>query len=104
MKNGDQCKIGDDGAGGLGGKIMVERVVKEIGSSIQYPELTRTNYNEWALVMQLNHEAKGLWEAIEDGTKDQREDRMELAAVLRAVPSEMRSSLSKKMSAKEAWG
>jgi hypothetical protein len=56
MKIGGQSKIGDDGTSGSGGKIGVEGVVKEIGSSIQYPELTRTNYNEWALVMQVNHE------------------------------------------------
>ncbi|WVZ62734.1 hypothetical protein U9M48_012444 [Paspalum notatum var. saurae] len=84
-------------------EVVVERVVKEIGASVVYPELTRSNYTEWALVMQVNLEAQGLWDAIDQGSADRREDQLALAALLRAVPSELRSVLAVKKSAKEAW-
>jgi hypothetical protein len=101
---------GDLGAGGsnqiiLGGsnQVIVERMVKESGVAIVYPELTKTNYTEWALVMQVNFEAQGLWEALELDNVPRRDDRMALAALLRVVPSEMRAVLTKKRTAKEAW-
>jgi hypothetical protein len=28
--------------------------------SVQYPTLTRTNYNEWALLMKVNMQAQGI--------------------------------------------
>ncbi|WVZ54850.1 hypothetical protein U9M48_005594 [Paspalum notatum var. saurae] len=95
-------KAGDDGASGSK-SVVVERVIKEVGMAAVYPELTRSNYSEWALVMQVNFEAQGLWEAIMDDGVDRREDRQALAALLRAVPAEMRSTLAVKKSAKEAW-
>jgi transposase InsO family protein len=101
---------GDLGAGGsnqmiLGApnQVIVERVVKEAGAAIVYPELTKTNYTEWALVMQVNFEAQGLWDALELDNVPRRDDRMALAALLRAVPSKMRATLAKKRTAKEAW-
>jgi hypothetical protein len=54
-------------------------------------------------VMQVNLEAQGLWDAIDPGNVDRREDRLALAALLRTVPSEMRSIIAVKKTGKEAW-
>jgi len=34
-------------------EVVVERVIRETGSSGNWPQLTKTNYNEWALLMKL---------------------------------------------------
>lgn len=86
---------------------MVERVVREATTSIVvYPTLTRTNYQDWALVMRVNMQAQCLWGAVEpegDDLVDYRQDRQALAAILRAVPAEMLATLAVKETAQEAW-
>lgn len=52
---------------------------------MQYSTLTRTNYNEWSLVMKVNMQAQGLWHIVEPEEEDiieYREDRLALAAIL----------------------
>jgi hypothetical protein len=78
-------------------------VVEKATVSIVYPVLTRTNYSEWSLVMRMNLQAAGLWDAIQKGVGDYRDDRNALAALLRAVPLEMQAGLAVKETAKEAW-
>jgi hypothetical protein len=63
-----------------------ERVVERASSNIAYPTLTRSNYTEWSLVMMVNLQAAGLWDVVESGIGDYREDRSALAAILHAVP------------------
>ena len=70
---------------------------------VRYPTLTRTNYIEWALLMRVNMQAQGVWEAINPGTAEYRIDRAALAAILQAVPPEMLATLAVKDSAKQAW-
>jgi hypothetical protein len=41
------------------------KCVKE--SNLMWPMLTRTNYVEWAMLMQINFEALEIWEAIDHG-------------------------------------
>ena len=41
--------------------IMVERI---IGGTIELPKLTKMNYHEWALEMQVNMEGMKLWDAM----------------------------------------
>ena len=69
--------------------------------------LTRTNYQEWAMLMQVNFEAAGWWYAVEPEVGEEvnyRHDRLALAAILRSVPPEMLSSLrERRNSAAEAW-
>lgn len=36
-------------------------------SSLMWPMLTRSNYSEWAMLMQCNFEAMEIWEVIELG-------------------------------------
>ena len=81
---------------------MRERVVRESSGSAQYPTLTRTNYADWAMVIRIQLQAQGLWEAVEYGNDD-RDDRAALAALPWAVPPEMIRTLAGKDSAKEAW-
>ncbi|XP_062179504.1 uncharacterized protein LOC133884164 [Phragmites australis] len=88
-----------------GGEVIIERV-KETGGSVQYPTLTRTNYQDWSLLMRVNLQAQGLWQAVEpeEGeVVEYREDRLALAAILRAVPPEMLGSLARKRTARSAW-
>ena len=81
---------------------MVQQV-KEAGVAVRYPMLTRTNYTEWALLMRVNLQAQGVWEAIEPGDAGYRLDRMALSAILQVVPLEMLATLAAKDSAKLAW-
>ena len=96
-----------DGGGSSGsgdGELrVVERVVRQ--SSVVAPPLvlTRTNYSDWALVVQVQLQAQGWWEAIEPGVCDYHADREALGVILRAVPPEMLRTLAVKATAKEAW-
>ncbi|WVZ48743.1 hypothetical protein U9M48_000159 [Paspalum notatum var. saurae] len=75
----------------MGGReVVLERVVEKATAAVTYPMLTRTNYTEWSLVMRVNLQAAGLWEVVNTGEGEYRDDRNALAALLRAVPREMR--------------
>jgi hypothetical protein len=68
--------------------------------------LTRTNYNEWCLLMRVNMEAQGFWYAVEPEEEEEvqyRDDCLAFAAILRSVPPEMLASLSTKRTAQSAW-
>lgn len=82
--------------------MVQQRVIHQASSTVVYPPLTATNYFEWALIMKVNMEAQGVWDAVE-GAGSFSEDRTALAAILRAVPPEMHSTLAVKATAKEAW-
>ena len=83
--------------------VVVERVIREtMTATVQYPMLTRSNNNEWALLMRVNLQAQGLWHALElekGETIEYREDRLAFAAILRSVPPEMLASHSTKRTA-----
>ena len=75
-------------------------------SAAQFPMLTmltKTNYAEWCLVMQVNMEAHRLWRAIDPGDADYHTDRNALAALLRSMPLEMHATLAVMATAKLAW-
>jgi transposase InsO family protein len=88
-----------------GGQLVVERVVEKVASAgpANYPILTKTNYNQWALLMRIKLEARGLWGAVDPGGADFQVDRMALDAICSAVPPEMITALATKESASEAW-
>jgi hypothetical protein len=65
--------------------------------------LTRTNYADWAILMQVMLEGRGLWEAIESGTTVRTDDRLALEAILRGVPLEIMATLASKGTTKDAW-
>jgi hypothetical protein len=64
--------------------------------------LTYTNYSEWSLDMRVNLQVVRLWEAIEHGTNDYREECTALAALLRAIPKEMQAGVAHKDSTSES--
>ncbi|WVZ57966.1 LOW QUALITY PROTEIN: hypothetical protein U9M48_008290 [Paspalum notatum var. saurae] len=80
----------------------VVRTVREVGSA-QFPQLTRTNYTDWVVMMKVMLKARGLWSVIKHGTDDKQEDQMALEALLRGVPTEYQSTLGRKKTAKLAW-
>jgi hypothetical protein len=88
---------GKTGAGD-GGHLL-----KETTTTGVWLMLTRTNYAEWALLMQVNLEAMEVWESIDPGTDPRKNDCMALGALLRGVPQEMWLILAKKKTVKEAW-
>src|SRR5438128_11416241 len=65
--------------------VVRERVIREGGGGAQYPVLTRTNYADWAIIMRVQLQAQGLWDAVNLGDINDHEDRLALAALLRAV-------------------
>jgi hypothetical protein len=71
---------------------------------VNYPTLTKMNYNDWALLMKIKLQARNLWCAVEStGDVDMQLDRMALDAICNAIPPEMISTIAVKASAKEAW-
>jgi hypothetical protein len=88
-------------SGGSPQTVAAERVT---GGTVKLPLLTKSNYTEWCLVMQVCLETLGLWSVVETGKGERREDRLALSAILRVVPSEMKAGLAVKPTAKEAWG
>ncbi|WVZ64467.1 hypothetical protein U9M48_013976 [Paspalum notatum var. saurae] len=68
---------------------MAERVVAS-SNSVELPMLTAGNYHEWSTVVQVSLEALELWDTVEKKCKERAKDRRALAAILRAVPGEMK--------------
>jgi hypothetical protein len=60
-------------------EIVVERVVERVASEHvapveNFPVLTKTNYYDWAALMRVMLQARGLWDAVIVGTTDYTED------------------------------
>jgi hypothetical protein len=81
----------------------MERVIRETGASGNWPQLTKTNYDSWSLLMKLKMQARHLWEAVEDDDVDFHDDRTTLEAICSCVPPEMVPTLATKLSTKEVW-
>ncbi|WVZ96374.1 hypothetical protein U9M48_042025 [Paspalum notatum var. saurae] len=83
-------------------RAAAERVVTSSGS-VELLLLTKGNYHEWALVMQVCLEAMEPWDAVEKTCVERARDQRALAAILRAEPADMKAGLAVKVTAKEAW-
>ena len=46
------------------GLYEVRTVVRDVGSSVGWPTLTKTNYVEWAGIMKVRLQVRRMWEAI----------------------------------------
>lgn len=86
-----------------GDKLRERVVVRESGSSGTWPQLTKTNYVEWSLRMKLKLQARDLWDVIEYGDGEYRDDRTTLVAICSSVPTEMIPALAIKETATDAW-
>jgi hypothetical protein len=84
-------------------RVVIQRVICEVGSGRSYPALTKNNYSNWAVLMKVKLKARALWSVIEDGGTDQQEEMMVLDALCVAVPPEMMLAIAKMETAKEAW-
>jgi hypothetical protein len=76
---------------------VIERIICEGGSN-NWPQLTKTNYNDWSLRMKLKLQARHLWDAVEFD-----DDRNALDGICNTVPEGMILVLATKATAKEAW-
>jgi hypothetical protein len=83
-------------------RVVIQRVIREIGCGSSYPALTMTNYSDWALMMMVKLKARALWSIIENGGADQQEEMMALDALCSMVPPEMVPMIAKKETANEA--
>jgi hypothetical protein len=83
--------------------MVVECVVVKSTLGIVYLMLTWTNYTKWSMVMQVNLQAAGLWEAVLYGVVEYRDDLHALAALLRAMLTDMQARLANKELALKAW-
>ncbi|KAL6654203.1 hypothetical protein ACP70R_007668 [Stipagrostis hirtigluma subsp. patula] len=86
--------------------IVPAQVVKEGGVSLPYPMLTSTNYSTWAIKMEVNMEAQGLWDAVApaDGeVVEKKKDKMAMACLFGAIPDDVLQQVAKKTTAKEVW-
>ena len=74
--------------------------------SLMWPMLTRTNYAEWAMLMQCNFEAMEIWEVIEPGGAGVKrsQDRQAMSGLLRSVPREMWQALGSKKNCEGSMG
>jgi hypothetical protein len=80
------------GGRGGGDRVVVEKVVS--AGPVNYPLLTKTNYNDWALLMKIKLEARLLWAAVDPDDVDFQVDRMALGAICSVVPPELISTLA----------
>jgi hypothetical protein len=94
-------RSGDDDTSKDG--VVIQRVIREVSGESSYPTLTKTNYSDWTLLMNVKLKARALWSIIENGGADQQEEMMVLDALCGAVPPEMVPTIAKKETAKEAW-
>jgi hypothetical protein len=75
----------------------------ESDGSNKWPQLTKTNYDTWSLLMKLKIEARDLWEVVDTSDVDFHDDSIALDAICSTVLEEMVPMLATKPSAKDAW-
>ena len=99
---GDNSPASSAGDKGKDVSEVVIRTVRET-SSRDWPQLTRTNYGEWVVLMKWRLKARKLWTAVEVGTKEEDEDVQAMDALLSSTPPEFHEAIGNKQTAKEAW-
>ena len=70
--------------GGAPGYHGLQAVVRDVGPGGGWPTLTKTNYVEWATVMEVKLQVRHMWEAVWYGDADYDEDRRALDALIAA--------------------
>jgi creatinine amidohydrolase/Fe(II)-dependent formamide hydrolase-like protein len=78
-------------------------VVHVVNCGSQWPTLKHTNYADWVVLMRIQLQVHGLWEALKEGDYDEHGDRAALSALLHAVPPELVHILAAKDNAKAVW-
>src|SRR5664279_3073725 len=83
------------------GTLVLQRPARDAGGT--WPMLTRSNYADWSLVMQVMLEARQLWVAVSIGMAQHEMGITAMECLLRSIPPEMFSMLARKPTAKDAW-
>jgi hypothetical protein len=65
--------------------------------------LTKSNYQEWSLLMKVKLQAQQLWEAVRVSGVSHNDDRRALEALCAAVPFDVAATIADKATAKMAW-
>jgi uncharacterized membrane protein YgcG len=65
--------------------------------------MTKTNYYEWATLMRVMLQARGMWHAVKEVSEDYMEDRMALEVIAKVVQLDMLGSIASKPAVKVAW-
>jgi hypothetical protein len=65
--------------------------------------LMKTNYYNWATLMRMMLQARGMWNTVTEGALDYTEDHMALEVIAKEVPPELMGSIVSKPLAKAAW-
>jgi hypothetical protein len=82
-------------------------IMENTTARTQFPKLTRTNYQEWVMLMQVNFKAIGWWYVIKPEDREEinyRHDWLALTVILRSVPPDMLLSLcERRSSVAAAW-
>jgi hypothetical protein len=97
----------ETGAGGRGKDAepaqprheVILRTVQMV-SGHNWPQLTRTNYGEWAVTMKVKLRAQRLWATIQKGTDNEDDDVSTMEALLSSTPQEYHQMLGDKKNAK----
>jgi hypothetical protein len=69
--------------------VIVKRVVERATSARNFLVLMKMNYYDWATLMWVMLQARGMWTAVSDDPIDFIEDRMSLDVISKVVPVEM---------------
>jgi hypothetical protein len=77
---------------------VVKAIIRDSGST-KWLVLTKTNYVEWSSMMKVKLEARRMWTAVRLGGVSRQEDRRALEALCSAIPTEMVSAPSGKVTA-----
>ncbi|XP_047308408.1 uncharacterized protein LOC124911915 [Impatiens glandulifera] len=88
----------------------IMKIRRERNVTLSYLLLTKSNYSVWALKMQVNLKAQGVWEqtqgvweAVMLNEVDERKDRMALSVIYQALPDEILLMVAEKDFVKQAW-
>jgi hypothetical protein len=74
-----------------------------VGRANKLSHSHKANYNQWAMLMKIKLEARGLWGMVDPGNAEFQVDRMALDVICSAMPPEMVIMLVMKDTTMEAW-
>jgi hypothetical protein len=77
-------------------------VIREVGGGSSYTVITKNNYSDWALQMNVKLKPRALWSVIKNGHADQQDEMMVLDALCGVVPPKMMLTITKTETTKEA--
>jgi hypothetical protein len=69
--------------------VIVKHVVERATSARNFLVLMKMNYYDWATLMWVMLQARGMWTAVSDDPIDFIKDRMSLDVISKVVPVEM---------------